>query len=381
MLAESAPEYDPESKRPAYLDELDVNDAPSTFDNDVYLELLADSNICSREWIYRQYDHQVQNNTLIKPGGDAAVIRIGDTGRGRMTNMGLAISTDCNGHYCYLDPFRGAQIALAEGIRNLACVGATPLAITDCLNFGSPEKPEVFWQFEQAVDGLNGACRYFGIPVVSGNVSFYNESFGQAIYPTPAIGIVGKVADLSRTCTTAFKQEGDLIFLLGKTLDEPMGCLPTLDLDQEKAVCDLVRSLIEQGKLQSAHDLSEGGLPVSLAESCLAGGLGADILYNPAEFGLDAASGLISESQSRVLVSVKSEDAAALAQAAEQAGVTCIQLGTVAGDAIGIKVLQWPPQHLGQTFQELPRYSLIGLSLSQVGEAYQGTLPRVMGQA
>jgi phosphoribosylformylglycinamidine synthase len=296
MLAESAPVYDPPTERPAYLDELAAFDTaslehPSGLEEltACLIRLLASSNISSRAWIYRQYDHQVMNNTAVLPGADAAVLRIGDTGRGQMTKRGIAVSTDCNGRWCYLDPYRGAQAALAEGMRNLACVGAMPAAITDCLNFGNPEKPEVYWTFVAAVDGLSEACSYLEIPVISGNVSFYNESFGRAIYPTPTIGIVGLVEDVEATtaCSTGFKQEGDTIILVGQTYDElggseylkvehglVDGVIPALDLELERDVAAVVRNAVQQGLLSSAHDLSSGGLAVALAECCIASGGG-----------------------------------------------------------------------------------------------------------
>jgi phosphoribosylformylglycinamidine synthase len=298
MLAESAPEYAPKMRRPEYLDKLQnypldfvyecANDPMALDDmapfNAPMLAMLASPNICSRRWIWRQYDHQVGNNTVMVPGGDAAVLRIGDTGRGEMSSRGIAMSTDCNGRYCYLDPWLGAQIALAEGMRNLACVGATPAAITDCLNFGNPEKPEVFYTFHKAVCGLATACKHYGVPVISGNVSFYNESFGNAIYPTPAIGIVGTIDDISKVVGSGFKAAGDTIILVGETLDElggseyikvmhglVAGKPPVLDLELEGSVQRAVREAVRAGLLHSAHDCSEGGVAVALAESCILG--------------------------------------------------------------------------------------------------------------
>ncbi|MDR1016180.1 MAG: phosphoribosylformylglycinamidine synthase subunit PurL [Coriobacteriales bacterium] len=349
LLAESAPEYDPESRPPQALPEPQLKHFSP--DRDGFLALLSAPNICSRAWIFRQYDHQVQNNTVVGPGGDAAVLRIGDTGRGRVTDMGIALTTDCNGYYCHLDPYRGAQIALAEAMRNLACVGATPLAITDCLNFGNPEKPEVFWQFEQAVDGLNTACRHFGIPVVSGNVSFYNESFGQAIYPTPAIGMVGKLAQVERSCDIAFKAQDDLVILVGETADEQPGCLPALDLELEGRVQEVVRGLIEDGLLASAHDLSEGGLAVSLAESCIAGELGAVV-----EFPADL---LYSESLSRILISCSQDQADQVLERLRESQVAFDIIGSVGGSKISVA-------------------GVFEVSLEDATAAYRGALPALM---
>ncbi|MDR2493094.1 MAG: phosphoribosylformylglycinamidine synthase subunit PurL [Coriobacteriales bacterium] len=344
MLASSAPEYDPAMSRPSWLDELhehpldfvyataaggnsggddggvgdggvdDATDGAGAPFNAALRALLTSPNICSRAWIWRQYDHQVQNNTVVLPGADAAVLRIGDTGRGEVGTRGIAASTDCNGRYCYLDPWTGAQIALAEGMRNLACVGAEPAAITDCLNFGNPEKPEVFYCFSQAVEGLASACRHFGIPVISGNVSFYNESFGNAIYPTPTVGIVGIIEDIAKVATSSFKQAGDTIILVGETLDELGGseylCVthglvagrpPSLDLKLEGDVQAAVREAVRAGLLESAHDCSEGGLAIALAECCVQGGIGAAVVLDD---GLPQVSSLFAESQSRIVVSV-----------------------------------------------------------------------------
>lgn len=321
-LADDAPIYDPPMSRPAYLDELAAFDPhtlthPETPEElgDTLLKLLASPNICSRRWIWEQYDHQVRCNTVYLPGGDAAVIRIGDTGRGEMTNRGIAVSSDCNGRLVYLNPYRGAQIALAEASRNVACVGATPAAITDCLNFGSPEKPEVFWTFDQAVHGLADACRAFEVPVISGNVSFYNESFGQPIYPTPTVGLVGLLDDIDKRCTMEFKRSGDTLVLIGETLDELGGSeylntihgvvageVPALDLEREAAVQRAVRRGIAEGVINAAHDCSDGGLAVTVAEMCVASKMGCEIQV----YGEDPdVSLLFGESQSRVVVTIK----------------------------------------------------------------------------
>jgi phosphoribosylformylglycinamidine synthase len=287
------------------------------------------------------------NNTVILPGADAAVLRIGDTGRGEMSTRGIAASTDCNGRYCYLDPSLGAQIALAEGGRNLACVGATPAAITDCLNFGNPEKPEVFWTFHEAVQGLADACRFFGIPVISGNVSFYNESFGHAIYPTPVIGIVGIVEDVATVATAAFKQAGDTIILVGETGDElggseylkvvcglVAGRPPALDLELERDVQDVVRQAVRDGLLASAHDCSEGGIAVTLAESCIAGDIGANVALDDE---LPHIASLFSETQSRIVVSVAEENVSEFIDRLSTAQVPYSVIGEVGGSTLEIE--------------------------------------------
>jgi phosphoribosylformylglycinamidine synthase len=354
MLAASAPEYDPEMKRPAYLDEAQGFDFstlehPNTLDelNEAFVALLASPNIASRAWIWRQYDHQVMNNTVMLPGADAAVLRIGDTGRGVMSTRGIAASTDCNGRYCYLDPYTGAQIALAEGARNLACVGAKPAAITDCLNFGNPEKPEVFWTFHESVRGLAEACAFYDIPVISGNVSFYNESFGQAIYPTPTVGIVGVVEDVSMVATAAFKQAGDTIILVGETDDElggseylkvmhglVAGRPPALDLALEGDVQRVVCTAVRRGLLASAHDCSEGGIAVALAESCIAGGIGAMVALDDA---LLPAVSLFSETQSRILVSVANANVATFLDLLADARVPYSVIGETGGTKLEVE--------------------------------------------
>lgn len=347
-LAHDAPIYDPAMERPAYLDEVQAFD-PMTLDlptqperlGEVLLGLLASPNICSRKWIWEQYDHQVILNTVVLPGGDAAVLRIGDAGRG------IAMSSDCNGRYCYLDPYVGAQIAFAEAARNVSASGGDPAAITDCLNFGSPEKPEVFWTFHEAIRGLSDACRYFGVPVISGNVSFYNESFGSPIYPTPTVGLVGLLDDVEKHATVAFKDEGDVVVLVGESLAElggseylklehdlVSGRPPALDLELERDVQAAVRDAIRAGLVKGAHDCSEGGLAVALAESCLAGNVGADIHLDD---DLHPAASLFGETQSRIVVTVAEEDAESLVALLIEHDVPYAVLGTVGGERLTIE--------------------------------------------
>ncbi|MDR2714565.1 MAG: phosphoribosylformylglycinamidine synthase subunit PurL [Coriobacteriales bacterium] len=392
MLANSAPEYDPEMKRPEYLDAVQTIDlsfvhttelATLRGDEQNYAAaltaLLASPNICSRAWIWRQYDHQVQNNTVVLPGADAAVLRIGDTGRGEMSTRGIAASTDCNGRYCYLDPYVGAQIALAEGMRNLACVGAKPAAITDCLNFGNPEKPEVFYTFHKAISGLSTACKHYNIPVISGNVSFYNESFGNAIYPTPAIGIVGIIDDISCVTTAAFKQAGDTIILVGETLDEMggseylklhfgmvAGAVPALDLDLERDVQDCVCDAVRAGLLSSAHDCSEGGFAVALAESCIAGNLGAEIALDD---DLPPAASLFAETQSRIVVSLAEEKVETFLDLLAERRVPYSVLGEVGGERLIIK------DKLDVPLNDAPDGSFAGIS-----SVYQESLEAQVSQ-
>ena len=347
-LASDAPVYDPAMTRPAYLDEAQAFD-PSTLVHpetpgalgEALLRVLASPNVCSRAWIYRQYDQQVMLNTLVLPGGDAAVIRIAGTKRA------IAVSSDCNGRYCYLDPYVGAQIAFAEAARNVACAGGRPAAITDCLNFGSPEKPEVFWTFHESVRGMSDACRAFEVPVISGNVSFYNESFGQPIYPTPTVGLVGVLQDASKRMTMHFKQAGDVIVLLGETADELggseylstvhgviAGAPPAIDVAEEREIHEALLAAIEAGLVRSAHDCSEGGVAVTLAEAAIAGGLGATVALDD---DLAPASSLFSETQGRIVVTCAEADAEALTDLFVSRGVPFSVIGEVGGERLVIE--------------------------------------------
>ncbi|MCA9566012.1 MAG: phosphoribosylformylglycinamidine synthase II, partial [Myxococcales bacterium] len=281
LVTDEAPKYDRPTKRPAYLDELapvELDDLPLDLGRSI-VALAGSPNLCSRRSIFEQFDHMVGLGTVLRPGADAAVIRVPGSDRG------LAITVDCNSRYCYLNPRLGAQLAVAECARNISCVGATPAAITDCLNFGNPENPEVMWQFVEAVEGMAEACERLGTPVVSGNVSLYNETDGRSIYPTPTVGMVGTFASLTskdQVMTPGFKRQGDRIILLGETYAEFGGSEvahlngllgdrpPRLDWAREIAVQRLVRTLIENAAIRSAHDLSEGGLAMALVECALA---------------------------------------------------------------------------------------------------------------
>lgn len=304
------PLYDMPAEEPDYIKKvrafkIDKINLPKDY-NAVLRELLRSPTIASKEWIYEQYDHMVQVNTVIYPGGDASLLRIKDT------NKGLAVTTDCNGLYCYLNPYRGAQIAVAEAARNIICTGAVPAGLTDCLNFGSPDKPDRYWQFKNAVQGIVDACKFFNIPVVSGNVSFYNESTNGAIFPTPGIGMVGVISDISKRMTSHFKDSGNIIMLLGENKEElggseylkrvhglKTGDAPELDLNLEKSIQESCLELIRKGLIKSAHDCSEGGLAVCIAESCIRGSIGAriDIKDN-----IRADAFLFGESQSRIII-------------------------------------------------------------------------------
>lgn len=374
-LTDLCPVYHPEAKEPEYLAQVRQVDLSSFYEPapgwtaklppslpaggqetagasvwaQVLLALLSSPTIASKEWVYRQYDYMVRINTVLEPGkGDAAVLRV------KGTRKGVAICTDGNGRYTYLEPFRGGIIAVAEAARNLACVGAEPIGLTDCLNFGNPEKPEVFWQFRRAVEGMAEACRALDVPVVGGNVSFYNETNGQAVYPTPVVGMVGLVPDLDQMVGAGFKEPGDLIVLLGQTKEElggseylklvhrmVAGLPPEIDLHQERGVQELCRQAVRSGLLHSAHDCSEGGLAVALAESCLLGGWGAEVeitLGQPGASRLSLAAALFAETQSRILVSLPERNLEELKRRAEELGVPLQVLGQVGGQRLQIAV-------------------------------------------
>lgn len=312
-LAEDAPVYHKPSKEPIYFAEFQAmdNEVPQVDDvKDTLLKLLSQPTVGSKEWVYEQYDYMVRTNTVVSPGSDAAVVRI------RGTRKALAMTTDCNSRYVYLDPETGGKIAVAEAARNIICSGAEPLAITDNLNFGNPEKPEVFWQIEKAADGMSEACRVLETPVIGGNVSLYNETSGTAIYPTPVVGMVGLVTDIDHITTQHFKTSNDLIYLVGETKDEfggselqkllngrVFGKAPELNVNIEKERQNQVLAAIRAGVVESAHDLSEGGLAVAVAECLFTNEkLGAEI-----NIAGNPVSALFSETQSRFLLTVKAE--------------------------------------------------------------------------
>ncbi|HZR71142.1 MAG TPA: phosphoribosylformylglycinamidine synthase subunit PurL [Burkholderiales bacterium] len=347
-LTSEAPVYQRPAERPAMMDEvqrLDVDAIPVPADLTTALKLLLDSpNIASKEWVYRQYDHLVRSNTVVGPPGDAAVIRV------KGVKQGLALTVDGNGRYCFLDPYVGGILAVAEAARNLACVGARPLGLSDCLNFGSPERPEVMWQFAQVIDGMRDACVTLGVPVVSGNVSFYNETDGVPIFPTPTIAMVGLLPRVERYVTPWFKAEGDIVVLLGRTREElggseylkivhglVKGTPPWIDLRLERSVQQTCLKAAEKGILRSAHDISDGGLAVALAECCIAGPekpLGARIELREMMRG-DAL--LFGESQSRIVVSVSEADLPRLRQIAEKEAAPLQVIGEVGGAQLSLQ--------------------------------------------
>ena len=356
VLGGGAPVYQRERRRPAYLDRLALNlDAISDVSPanavDALTQLLGSPNIASKRWVFEQYDTMVRTNTVVGPGAsDAAVIRI------KGTNKGLAVKTDCNARYVYLNPRQGGRIAVAEAARNVVCAGGKPLAITNCLNFGNPYKPEVYWVFTEAVAGMGDACTMFNTPVTGGNVSFYNENPEGAVYPTPTIGMLGLVENLDEHVTTVpFKNAGDAVYLLSPAAwthredlhgSEYLAFLhgitaadaPHFDLGEEKAVQDAMLKLIRSGLVKSAHDVSDGGLAVCLAECVIhADGLGADIEFDPPEMRLDAV--LFGEAQSRIVFTAAEDSAIAVEDIVLSIeGVHLSRIGTVTRDKLKVSM-------------------------------------------
>ncbi len=334
-LAEDAPVYNMPDAEPAYFAEYQAmeNTEPNVTDyKETLTALLKAPTIASKEWVYDQYDYQVRTNTVVAPGSDAAVLRV------RGTNKGLAMTTDCNARYIYLDPTTGGKIAVAEAARNIVCSGGQPLAITDCLNFGNPEKPEIFWQIQKSADGIAEACLALDAPVIGGNVSMYNERSGEAVYPTPTIGMVGLVIDLAHVTTQEVKAAGDVVYIVGDTKTEfggselqklveggISGKAPSIDLTVEAARQQSILEAIQAGLVQSAHDVSEGGVAVALAEKTFAAkGLGLDVALTGS-----AITALFAESQSRFVLTVKAEHAEGFETIVKDAQ----KIGTVTDDA------------------------------------------------
>jgi len=357
-LVDEAPVYNRPTARPAYLDDvqqLDVSALPAHPPQESLMRLLASPTIASKRWIYRQYDTMVRTNTLVPAGMGAGVVRIKGTPRA------LALSVDGNGRYCYLDPRRGAMLAVAEAARNVACAGAVPIGATNCLNFGNPERPEIMWQIVEAIEGIADACRALDAPITGGNVSLYNETDGCAIYPTPIIGVVGLIEDASRVLARMFTQPGDEIVLLGEGFGElggseylkvvhglVRGQPPMLDLAREASLIGLLAQATGAGLLQSAHDCSDGGVAVTLAECAFnSGGIGLDVDIPDVSQSrggsrtapTDTADGaLFGESASRVVVSVTAANRAAFLQMAEDAGVPASVIGKTGGARLRMRV-------------------------------------------
>ena len=374
VLGGGAPVYYRESKEPEYIRiarKVDLDSLPEPQDyNECFLRVLSSPNICSKKWIYTQYDTMVRTNTVIYSNSDAAVVRIKDK------DMALAMKTDCNPRYVYLNPYLGAQIAVAESARNVVCTGAKPLAITNCLNFGNPYKPEIFWQFKEAVRGIADACRALSTPVTGGNVSFYNESPDGPIYPTPVIGMIGEIQSLKHITSANFKNVGDVIVLLGTTKghlggseylktvhNNVSGDAPPLDLEIEKKVQKVCLELVQSQLVNSAHDVSDGGLVVALAESCIINSegeksLGATIQLNDS---IRYDKVLFGEDQSRIIISANESKISRIIKVAERNNVNCQVLGTVVSDRFTVN-------------------EVIDLDCERVREVYDSSLQRGIDQ-
>jgi len=339
-LVDEAPVYNRPVKEPAYIAgirRLSVSSLKTVAPNEAFLRLLASPAIANKRWVFRQYDSMVRTNTIAAAGMSAGVVRV------KGTDTALAISTDGNGRYCYLNPRRGAMLAVAEAARNVACSGAVPIGATNCLNFGNPERPEIMWQLVEAVEGIAEACRALDIPITGGNVSLYNETDSRAIYPTPILGVVGLMEDAASVTTRTFKRSGDSIVLLGEDSGElggseylkivhglVQGDAPSLDLVRERALQQLIVDLIRGGLVRSAHDCSDGGLAVTVAECCFdAGGVGAAV-------DLLSAAELFSETASLIVISVAASKEKDVLATAAAAGVPARRIGTTGGARIVI---------------------------------------------
>ncbi len=370
VLGGGAPVYIREQKEPEYLKEtkkFDQNTLSEPKDlKETFLKVFSSPNIVSKQWVYQQYDSMVRTNTIVGPGCDAAVILI------KGTNKALAMKTDCNSRYVYLNPKEGTKIAVAESARNVVCSGGVPLGVTNCLNFGNPYKPEVYWQFAQAIAGMGEACRKFDTPVTGGNVSFYNESPEAAVYPTPTIGMVGLVEDLKHITTSYFKDEGDVIYLLGEDKEElggseylkvihnkVAGDSPTINLDEEKKLQDALLNLIRKGFIKSAHDISEGGIISALAECCIVSQekqLGCEVEI-PIKSRKDFS--MFSESQSRIIVSVSKDSVTEFENELKIAKLQFKKLGFVKGSLLKVK-------------------NLFDITIKEISDIYYNTIPAIM---
>ncbi|HLG55809.1 MAG TPA: phosphoribosylformylglycinamidine synthase subunit PurL [Vicinamibacterales bacterium] len=351
-LTDEAPVYNRPMTKPEYLEQAQQLDLAALgtppAPRDVFTRLLASPGIASKRWVYRQYDHMVRTNTLVLPGMGAGVVRV------KGTKRALALSVDCNARFVYLDPYVGAQLAVAEASRNVACAGGQPIGATNCLNFANPQRPEVMWQFARAVAGMGAACRALEIPITGGNVSLYNETDGRGVLPTPVLGVVGLIEDADTVVRRAFRSAGDVVILLGDSHDELggseylkvvhgliRGVPPKLDLAREAALQRLLVDGAAAGLIRSAHDCAEGGLAVTVAESCFDSSLGVDV--DVAGVASDAAkhrdiATLFGESASRVVMSVSAARAAELLSMAAAVDVPAIRIGVVGGDRIRIAI-------------------------------------------
>ncbi len=344
VLGGGAPVYNPPRKKPAYLEngirDFKFPQQPKDLGK-VLLDLLSSPNIASKRWVFQQYDSTVRTNTVFGPGFDSGLLRI------RGTKKGIAVKTDCNARYCYLNPRRGAAIAVCEAARNVVAVGARPVAITNCLNFGNPNDPEVYWTFAEAIAGMGEACRVLETPVTGGNVSFYNQDPTRTVYPTPVIGMLGVLDDIDQATPSHFQADGDWVYSIGETkeeiggseylkltTDKVAGEPPALDLPNEKKIQQFVLSLIKSGIVEACHDCSDGGLVVALAEMCIGNIEKLRGFKLQATFSMRPDLFLFSESQSRFVVEVKPQLAYKLEEAAKKENIPLIKLGTIGGSAL-----------------------------------------------
>ena len=377
-LADECPTYQLEADEPAYIAAVrsrDAGDVPAGDCSQALLNLLARPTVASKRWVWEQYDHMVQTCTAIFPGSDAGVLRIRGIGKG------IALTTDCNARQVYLDPYLGAKMAVYEGARNLACSGARAVAVTDCLNFGNPEKPEAFWQFKEAVRGIADACEELGTPVISGNVSFYNETPESAIHPTPVIGMLGVLDDVETRMSYCFKGEGDAVILLhagwpqdasgglaaselqAMASGELYGRLPDLREDKQRALHAVLLELSESGAIRSAHDVAEGGLAVCLAESAIAGGVGADVSLDAP---VEPAAALFGEPAGFVIATASADAAAAIIETARARGIEAARVGVTGGSRLCISVN-------GER--------LVDVDLAAAAGAYQNSIGSIMDRS
>jgi phosphoribosylformylglycinamidine synthase subunit PurL len=378
-VAHEGPVYERPYHRPEWLDGVQASgftgssadaDRPASGDalKSAVLELMASPNMASKEWVTKQYDRYVQGNTALAMPDDAGVIRVDEK-----TGLGVAISTDANGRYAYLDPYEGARLALAESYRNVATSGAKPMAVTDCLNFGSPEDPEVMWQFAESVRGLSDACQELGVPVTGGNVSLYNQTGGVAIHPTPVVGVLGVFDDVARRTPSGWREDGQAIYLLGVTKDELDGSEwanlrghlggrpPALDLDLERQLGEILVNASRDGMIDAAHDLSEGGLAAGLADMALRFGVGARIGLDELceRDGIDLFTALFSESQARAVVSVARSEEVRFTDMCTARGFAHLRIGVVDTEN-----------------QALDFQGQFALPLAELKEAHEATLPK-----
>lgn len=363
VLGGGAPQYDRETRKPPYLEEtrkFEKTELPVPSDlKTAVLKVLSSPVIASKKWVYRQYDSMVRTNTVKGPGtGDAAVVYLKDT------NKAISVKTDCNSRFVYLDPKEGGKLAVAEAARNVVCTGAIPLAITNCLNFGNPYKPEIYWQFKEAVTGMGEACRFFDTPVTGGNVSFYNESPDSAVYPTPVVGMLGLIDDLSHITGMHFKNEGDLIIIAGEDAEEiggseylkiihnlVKGTPPVCDLEKEKKLHDFTLAAIRAGFVNSAHDVSEGGVVVTIIESCIADPerpVGAEVILP----GTREDFALFSETQGRIVFSIAPENLKKLESLALDKGVAVRVAGKTGGKSVKINDIEFEISELTERYYE-----------------------------